>query len=138
MSDTVTVDFKSAHILAFGGVVDAFNKGEIASISLPKKVALMIVTHSAAITANILDTAPNTTDENGNLNFNSDEARKLVINSVNKEVAALFSGVNGITAPINLKNVTIRSFSNPNEVIKLDFLCLYSDQVLGISLVQID
>lgn len=137
MSEQMSLDFKAAHINAFGGVVKSLASGELENISLPKKSVFIIVTQSSYITAEIFDTSPETY-ANGEFKFDSTEAQKLVVNTVYKEVSGIFQNGSKTPSPIYLKNAVVRSFANNEKSVRFEFLCIYSDQVLGISLGQVD
>jgi hypothetical protein len=120
---------KALHVLGVSAVLEKIRDGEIGSISIDSDSRLMILTHSALLTADLYT---------GNLNGDSDsnpaeDPLFFMLKNVQAAYDNSREGIDNKLIPIYLKDVTIKPLSNTQETTKLPFLCLYSDQIVGIT-----
>ncbi|WP_433943506.1 hypothetical protein [Paenibacillus sp. SN-8-1] len=132
MSNNKEYDFKTSHVMGFAKIVESLKTGQIDKISIPEGSSFAILTHSAIITAELYNLYPDTEGEDGEFKFDSDDAQRLIVKTIHEGVSDKANENSG-TFPIYLQNAVIKSFSNPSNEFKLAFLCLYSDQVLGVT-----
>lgn len=124
---------KFKHLLSISAAINALKKGindESFSVNLPEETTLLLLTHSALITGDFY--IPE--NETEKTKFEEKELLDLLFLQASK---AYNDDGNDISIPIYLKNVTIRPFSNPDSGANLAFLCVYSDQIVGVSFGEI-
>jgi hypothetical protein len=129
MGNKNNFDFKSVHISGIAALVEGLKKGKLEPLESPN-MKFSILTHSALITADLFDF-----EVPEGVEINKEHLLRILVKEANNSVNKQVSEPGIITArPIYLKNAVIRSFSNFEFKVHAEFLCVYSDQVVGITL----
>ncbi|PFA67110.1 hypothetical protein CN378_12095 [Bacillus sp. AFS015802] len=127
---SIAMDYKKAIITHLADLNQQFEEGLIPKEVLSKKMGTIhILTQTAMI--------------EGQVNFfDSDEKRNtfleygldLFAEELNKLSPDMMAS--NVTGPIHIKNVRLRSLGNPDTIIEMDEMIVFSDQVVGVSIVQ--
>ena len=125
-------NYKLKHLIAMSAVIETLKTG-IAdndfSVSMSEDTKMMFYTSSACISGDFY--LPD--QDSGITQFSEKELLDVIIKTSSE---VLKDNGTSESSPIYLKNVTITPFSNPNVKMKLEFFCLYSEQVVGLSFGQ--
>lgn len=118
---------KAKHLFTFANIIEMLREGiedaNLGKTKLSDDVQVVFLTSSCQIRANIQELS--TPYENS-----SDTEKVLSI--LNSALNNIFEGKE-TPESIHLKNVTVQPFSNPNQAFALEYLCLYADQIVGVS-----
>ncbi|BFH15645.1 hypothetical protein WJ0W_003540 [Paenibacillus melissococcoides] len=133
------VDFKSYHITRYADTVESLKSGKEVQFGPDTKV--MFLTHSAQITGNVVDALSDGVDESETrTEIFLKTFMRTITNSIIKELSGDESGApvesaafSNIFKVINLKNVEVMMFSNPENIFSYNHMTLYTDQIVGIS-----
>jgi hypothetical protein len=121
-------DYKAYHATAFGILVDTLKENR--DFSVPDDTKVMIMTHSAVISAELFQL--DDPSDSSKQETPSEMVIRMSVQNLHDHVLTN-DELQKNSTPIYLKNVSIRPFSNPQSEVKLAFLCLYSDQIVGVT-----
>ncbi|QDP41131.1 hypothetical protein [Radiobacillus deserti] len=123
------MDYKKAMITHFADLKEQLHNGEITNEAIANKSGRLIIhTPSAMLEGkvNLFDTEEQL--ERSFFEFGLDEFGKEL-----EQLSPEMHGFN-ITAPIHMKDVTIRPLSNPNECTNMNEMVVFSNQIVGMSI----
>lgn len=119
-----TFDVKGAMISSVYAFAKLCQTGECESLKKDSK--LIVFTHSAQIRG---DLANDGTDDSIDIIIDTiQQTQKKFLQDLPTDVTLTTQ-----CRPINLKNVTLTPYSAPNSKLTIDFIQLFTDQIVGVS-----
>ncbi|WP_201715826.1 hypothetical protein [Rossellomorea arthrocnemi] len=123
------MDYKKAIITHLADLKQQFEEGVIAEPEITnKRGRIQVLTQTNMIEGeiNFLDVEE---EEKTFLEFGLERFGEEL-----KELAPDMMASN-VTGPIHIKNVRLKSFANPDSIIMMDEMIVFSDQVVGLSII---
>ncbi|WRP04539.1 hypothetical protein U9J35_11475 [Rossellomorea aquimaris] len=124
------MDYKKAIVTHLADLKQQFDEGLITDeVTSNKQGRIQILTQAAMI--------------EGVVNFfDSDEEMKTFLeyglDRFGEELLELSSDMmaSNVTGPIHIKNVRLKSLANPDSIIEMDEMIVFSDHVVGLSIIS--
>lgn len=137
-----SIDFKGLYVSVFANSMDLLRSGKIEQMNVGPNTKLIIMTHSAQITADLFHAI----DEEENYKHDDDISRalKIFLKSIRYVVHQHISDVEqkmdytevkfgNQSHVIHLRDAVVTPFSNPSHTFTYKYLSIFSDQIVGIS-----
>ncbi|ARF67625.1 hypothetical protein B7C51_06945 [Paenibacillus larvae subsp. pulvifaciens] len=137
------IDYKDLTINSYGSIIKSFASGETELIQLGKNTKLVILTSSCRMCGELMDDEPSFDNTSG-LYKVIEYIRYFANRHRDKEIAELEQSIgvekveyHNISNLLHLKDVTVIPFSNPQAITSYEYFAVFSDQVVGLSLGEV-
>jgi hypothetical protein len=139
------IDYKREYIASFSHVIETLRSGKVDQMKLSESTRLIILTHSASITGVLLDFPEKEDFSSENKTLLSIRLMiKITNNSVKREISEMEEQSNGekidvtnYAKMIHLKDVKLTPFANTNNVFNYTYLAVFADQIVGVSIAEV-